>query len=35
MLKLLLTVVFVGVLATLTFAASNAPMPDRPIEVTQ
>lgn len=27
MLKLVLTVMFVGVMATLTFAASNAPIP--------
>jgi len=27
MFKVLLTVMFVGVMATLTFAASNAPMP--------
>jgi len=28
MLKVLLTVLFVGVMATLTFAASNAPTPE-------
>lgn len=35
MFKLVLTVMFVGVMATLTFAASNAPVPETKLEVAQ
>lgn len=33
MFKLTLIVLFVGVMATLTFAASNAPVPNTPAQV--